>query len=169
MAYQATTRTLPQCAVIDLKGHATDIEPRLQALGLPAAVAGRAVRGGTIELLKAGPEHWLLLAPLDQEDRLLHALQVNALAADSLVLGVSDLYQFFAIEGGDARQLVAVASPLDADPVAFPDDGATFTEAFGLKALLLRRPNGFDLAIERSHAPMLADYFSRINPGGGRG
>jgi len=169
MAYQATTRSLPQCAVIDLKGPAADIEPRLQALGLPAAVVGRAVRGGAVELIKAGREHWLLRAPLKQEDRLLHALQVKTLAADSLVLGMSDLYHFFAIEGTDARQLVAVASPLDADPVAFPDDGATFTEAFGLKALLLRRPNGFALAIERSHAPMLAEYFSRINPGDGRG
>ncbi len=168
MTYQATTRNLPPCAVIDLKGSADDIAPRLQSLGLPAAVAGRAVRSGTMELLKAGPEHWLLLAPLDQEERLLHALQANAWAADSLVLGVSDLYQFFAIEGADARQLVAVASPLDADTVAFPDDGATFTEAFGQRVLLLRRPHGFDLAVERSYAPMLTDYFSRINAGGHR-
>lgn len=168
MAYQATTRNLPQCAVIDLKGSADDIAPRLQSLGLPTPVAGRAVRSGAMELLKAGPEHWLLLAPLDQEDRLLHALQANALAADSLVLGVSDLYQFFAIEGVDARQLVAVASPLDAGPVAFPADGATFTEAFGQRVLLLRRPQGFDLAVESSYASMFADYFSRINPGGYR-
>lgn len=169
MAYQATTRALAQCAVIDLKGRHDDIAPRLQALGVPAAVTGRAVRHGTTELIQAGPAHWLLLAPLDQEDRLLHALQVNGLAADSLVLDVSDLYQFFAIEGADARQLVAVASPLDADPVALPAEGATFTEAFGQRVLLLRRPYGFDLAIERSYAPMLADYFSRINPGGHRG
>lgn len=169
MAYQASIQTLPPCAVIDLRGSADDIAPRLQALGLPASVAGRAVHSGTTELIKAGPEHWLLLAPLDQEDRLLHALQVATLAADSLVLGVSDLYQFFAIEGVDARQLLAVASPLDADPPAFPINGATFTEAFGLRVLLLRRPYGFDLAVERSYTPMLQEYFARINPGAGRG
>ena len=62
------------------------------------------------------------------------------------------------------RLLIAIASPLDVDLAQFPADGATFTEAFGQKALVMRRGDGFELAIERSYAPMLRDYFSRINP-----
>ena len=186
MPYQASTRALPLRAVIDLKGRTGDILPRLQRLGLsepspgrisaapgrPQASSHRSPQGvatpvsslGALELLRAGRAHWLLLAPLQEEERLLRSILEEPPAADTLVLAVSDLYQFFAIDGPDARQLMAIASPLDVDASAFPSDGATFTEAFGQKALLLRRDYGFDLAFERSYASMVEDYFSRINP-----
>jgi len=164
MAYQASTRALPLCTVIDLKGHRDDVVPRLQRLGLRDPAPGRRAGHGTLELLRVGNEQWWLLAPLPQEDRLLAAVLASPPAADTLVLAVSDAWQFFAIDGPDARQLIAIACPLDVDSAAFPTDGATFTEAFGQKALLMRRGDGFELAVERSYTPMLLDYFSRANP-----
>ena len=164
MSYQASTRALPLRTVIDLKGDREDVLPRLLRLGLTDATPARRVGVGELELLRPGKEHWMLLAPLQDEDRLLNEIHATPPGADTLVLGVSDAYQFFAIDGPDARLLIAIASPLDVDLAQFPADGATFTEAFGQKALVMRRGDGFELAIERSYAPMLRDYFSRINP-----
>ncbi len=164
MAYQARLRILPLCTVIDIKGTLGDVTKRLHGLGLSSPAAGRASNTGTLELLRPAPQHWLLLAPLVEEERLLQSLLEPPPAADTLVLAVSDQYQFFAVDGPDARQLMVIASPLDVDPSVFPADGATFSEAFGLKALLLRRSHGFDLAVERSYAHMVQAYFARINP-----
>lgn len=165
MAYDATVSPLPMAALLDLKGDPAAILPRLADLGLATAHAGRMTRSGALALLHPGRQHWLLLAPLAREDELLSALQPDAQQPDALVLAVSDAYAFFSITGPDADQILAIACPLDVDRSRFPDDGAVFTEVFGQKALLMRRGAGFELAVERSYAPMMRDYFSRINPG----
>jgi len=163
--YDVSIEPLPTMALIDLKGSASDIAPRLRRLGLSEPAPSRALRAGAVEVLRAAREHWLLRAPLEDEERLLSVLLEDAPAPDTLIVPVTDAYAFFGITGPHARQIMAIASPLHADPSAFPEDGATFTEAFGQKALVLRRPHGFQLACERSYAPMMADFFSRINGG----
>lgn len=165
MNYDVSIKPLPMLALVDLKGNAGDITPRLQRLGLSEPAPGRASAAGPVEALRVGRAHWLVRAPLEEEDRLLATLLEDTPEADTLVVPVSDAYAFFGISGPHARQLLAIASPLDTDPVAFPADGATFTEAFGQKALVMRRETGFEIAFERSYAPMVSDYFLRINGG----
>lgn len=165
MIYDVRIEPLPLMAMIDLKGGVEDIAPRLRRLGLAPPDANRASRSGALEVLRAAREHWLLRAPLEDEDRLLSALLEDVLASETLILPVSDAYAFFRIAGPDAREIMAIASPLQADACAFPADGATFTEAFNQKALVLQRPYGYDIAFERSYAQMAADYLSRINGG----
>lgn len=165
MIYDVCIEPLPTMALIDIKGKSSDIAPRLLRLGLSEPAPSRALRAATVEVLRAAREHWLLRAPLEDEDRLLSSLLEDALAPDTLIVPVSDAYAFFGITGPHARQIMAIASPLNADPSVFPEDGATFTEAFGQKVLVLRRPDGFQLACERSYAPMMDDFFLRINGG----
>ncbi len=165
MIYDVCIDSLPTMALIDIKGNDSDIAPRLLRLGLCAPPASRWSRSGRLEVMRVGREHWLLRAPLEDEDQLLSTLLEDESAADTLVLPVSDAYVFFGITGPDARQIMSIASPLHADPSAFAEDGATFTEAFGQKALVMRRAQGFDIAFDRSYASMAADYFSRINGG----
>ncbi len=165
MIYDVSINPLPMVALVDLKGSAGDIAPRLRRLGLWEPAPGRAAALGPIQVLRAAREHWLVRAPIEDEERLLSTLLEDAPAADTLVVPVSDAYAFFAISGPHARQVMAIASPLDTDPVVFPADGATFTEAFGQKALILRCAAGFEVAFERSYASMVSDYFSRINGG----
>ena len=124
---------------------------------------GRSVKTGPIEVLHPAKDHWLVRAPLEQEDALLSALLADPPARDTLILAVSDLYAFFVIAGPQAGQILAIASPLDVDPSVFPAGAATFTEAFGQKVLVLRRGTAFEIAVERSYAPMMNDYFFRIN------
>ncbi|MGI9388411.1 MAG: sarcosine oxidase subunit gamma, partial [Boseongicola sp.] len=61
----------------------------------------------------------------------------------------------------DADQIMSIASPLDLHPSVFPENGATFSEVFGLKALILRQPEGFCVAVEQSFGDMIEDYFAR--------
>ncbi len=163
MIYDASIKPLPTQAMIDLKGNADYFAVRLQRLGLSEPAPGRASSRGPLAVLRAAREHWLVRAPLDDEERLLAALLEDEAAADTLVVPVSDAYAFFGISGPDARQIMAIASPLDTDPAVFPADGACFTEAFGQKALVQRCSAGFEIAFERSYASMVSDYFSRIN------
>lgn len=145
-------------ALIDLKGEPGDILARLQRLGL----ADPPAQAGALRVLRAAPSHWLLRAPLESEETLLQGLMQSAPPLDTLIVPVSDAYSWFAVRGPEARELMAVGCPLDLDPQVFGANGVTFTEVFSLKTLLWRSANGFELAVERSHEPMVADWFARV-------
>jgi hypothetical protein len=40
-------------------------------------------------------------------------------------------------------------------------NSATFSEAFGVKALFLRKEQNIEIGVERSFGPMIADYLQR--------
>lgn len=162
MTYDARTTSLDLATLIDLKGNQDDFAGALSALDLEfPRQANRASRSGTRELFWIGPDHWLLRAPLAEEDELVALFREAVKADHASVVLISDTLAGFALTGADARQILAVACPLDTDDATFPDDGVTYTEAFGLKALLVRRDYGFDLFADRSFGPMLEDYFAR--------
>ena len=146
--YQANFQTQAMTAVFDLKGHPDDILHRFEPASLVYRVA---------------PQHWLVRTTLDQESRLFAHLTEAPYAADTLIINVSDAYVFIGIEGPEADQMMAIASPIDAWAMPVGAAGATFTEVFGQKALLIRQPKGFEIAIERSYSHLLLDYFSRVN------
>jgi sarcosine oxidase subunit gamma len=100
---------------------------------------------------------------LDQEARLFAHLTEAPCASDTLIINVSDAYVFIGIDGPEADQMMAIASPIDAWAMPVGAAGATFTEVFGQKALLIRQPKGFEIAVERSYSQLLLDYFSRVN------
>lgn len=160
--YDARVRLLPTPTMIELLGPAEDVLPRLHALGLQDPAPQRVQQAHGLRLLRPAPEHWLLIAPPSEAQGLLSRLRALPLGADTLIVDVSDGWAHFAMAGAQAGELMATASPLDTHPRAFPEDGATFTEAFGLRALVLRSAGGFQVAIERSHAPMVADWFTRL-------
>lgn len=162
MIYDCQVSRLELQTLIDFKGAAADVLARLQALGLSDPPAQRFSSSGPLRLMRPAPWHWLLRAPIGHEDVLLAQVTQPAPAADTLIVPVSDAYTWFAVQGREARELMAVACPLDLDPAVFATDGATFTETFGLKALIWRCSGGFELAVERSHGPMMADWLARI-------
>lgn len=152
MTYQANFSFQTLTAVFDLKGRPDDITHRLSDIGL-----------GPDAVLKVAPEHWLVRAPLAQEDQVFAQLTQLPCASDTLIVNVSDAYVFFSLDGVEAEQLMAIASPIDAQSLRFGAAGATFTEVFGQKALLIRWPAGFEIGVERSYSTLIADYFSRAN------
>lgn len=170
--YDARVQLLPTPALIELHGEPDDLVPRLAGLGLaePAPLRGARADGRT--LLRPTPTLWVLLGAPGEGPELTRHLGSPAPAPDTLIVDLSDGHVHFALTGPEAAELLAVACPLDVHPRVFADDGAAHTEALGLRALVLRRPDGFHLAFERSHGPMVADWFARIqgsaaDPSGG--
>ena len=152
-------------ALIDLKGEPGDVCARLQRLGLTDPLPLQAASAGDLRVCRVAPWHWLLRAPLDNEDALLQRLMEPVPPPETLIVPVSDAYAWFTVHGPEARELLSVGCPLDLDLPAFAATGATFTEVFSLKVLLWRDADGFELAVERSYAPLVTDWFARIQGG----
>ncbi|MDX6751471.1 sarcosine oxidase subunit gamma family protein [Geminicoccaceae bacterium 1502E] len=163
MSYDVTIRRQELAALVDLKGRPEDVAAAVAwaALPLPDLPNSR-TRAGDKELYWVGPDQWLLRGPLAAETDLLRQVQTTDAARRLSVVQVSDVYAFFGVFGRDAAEILAVASPLDIHPSAFPQNASTFTDAFGLKTLVIRRADGFELAVERSFAEMAADYLQRV-------
>lgn len=111
---------------------------------------------GDRSLLWLGPDRWLLLAPLAEEASL-HA----ALPADGVTLW-SDSLAFFTQTGPAADAAMAIACPLDLHTRAFAADAASWTDAFGTRALVLREGDGWLLAVEPSYADYIAAHLQQI-------
>ena len=67
---------------------------------------------------------------------------------------LSGQYLFYSITGADAAHVLSIASPMDTHNSVFPQNGASFTEAFGIEVLVLRSENEFEVAIDRSYGDM---------------
>ena len=163
MRYDATIKRLPAGTLFDLKGAPDAFGDLLSPWSLtlpqtPNTVSGR----GAVRVAWIGPGHWLLCAPAELESDL--ADRVRADPADGLrsIINISDTLVFFAIAGADRMQIMAAACPLDVHPVAFPENGATYTEVFGLKGLVIRHGEQFELAVDRSFAEMVEVCLNRV-------
>ena len=147
-------------ALFDLKG--TESALRNWTLTLPIFPANpNTMTPGTPELLHIGRNHWLLRAPLSEEPTLDNALKPAQSPADISIIRLSDNQCFFSITGPDADQILSIATSLDIHPSAFPDNAVTYSEAFGLKALISRHQDGFLIGVEQSFGDMIEDYFAK--------
>ena len=163
MGYQISIERQTLKAVFDIKGLSQAVASRLSALGLVLpSEKNTASTADDITLCWIGNDHWILLAPTEMETRLQTTLAPDDPALDCRVVLVSDVFTFFTITGPQSNDIMAIASPLDTRQKAFPDNGATFSELFGIRALILRQPDGFTVAVEQSYADMVAAYFNKI-------
>ncbi len=162
MSYQVQTKRGELEALVDLQGSPEAIGNWVE-VGFPEfpSDANTASTEGELSLYWVAPERWLLRAPIAQESRLIEITKPDTAPLEISIVLVSDTLRFFHIEGPDAAQIVAIACPLDTHPSAFPPNGASYTEIFGIKGLLVRHGNGFDIAIESSFADMIEDYLDR--------
>ena len=162
MSYDAIITRVGAKAFFDLKGPQPGLADWAGELLPPfPTTPNSASKKGDSELIFVGRNHWLLRAPLAREADLAASLRPELAPPEISVVRVSDTQTFFSITGPDADQIMSIASPLDVHPTAFPDNGATFSEAFGLKALIFRQSDGFWLAVEQSFGDMIEDYFAR--------
>ena len=168
MGYQATIKKLGLSTIFDIKGDASAASKRISHLGLvlPSDVNTATEKDGQY-LCWVGENHWLLLAPSGEENQLLDTLAPNDPAMDCRIVLVSDAYTFFTVTGNQADEILAIASPLDIRPINFPENAATYSELFGIRGLIMRRQNGYLIAVERSYTDMIAIYFNKVLTGKG--
>jgi sarcosine oxidase subunit gamma len=168
MAYQATIEKQGLSTIFDIKGDASAVAKRLSQLGLTLpASANMSIEKDGQHLCWIGETHWLLLAPVEKEAQLLDSLAPHDPALDCRIVLVSDAYSFFSVRGDQADDILAIASPLDIRRINFPDNAASYTELFGIRGLVLRRQNGYSVAVERSYADMVSVYFNKVLTGKG--
>ena len=168
MAYQATIEKQGLSTIFDIKGDASAVAKRLSQLGLTLpASANMSIEKDGQHLCWIGETHWLLLAPVEKEAQLLDSLAPHDPTLDCRIVLVSDAYSFFSVRGDQADDILAIASPLDIRRINFPDNAASYTELFGIRGLVLRRQNGYSVAVERSYADMVSVYFNKVLTGKG--
>ena len=162
MAFDVAINRLPRSALFDLKGKrealaewAKDVLPDFPRKSNSLSRA----EGRTLCFIS--PDHWLLRAEADGEAALEDALQPHQSPPEISIVTVSDTLTFFRITGPDADQIMSIGCPLDLHISTFGPDAVTFTEFFGLKALVMRCQGGFDCGVERSFGAMIADYLAR--------
>lgn len=163
MPYDVTFTRLETQALYDLKG------PRAALLNwagealppFPEKPNSKAGAAG-MDLMFIGSDHWILRADLTTEVALETALRPSEAPPEISIVKISDTLAFFRITGPDAGEVMAVACPMDLHGTRFGPEAVSFTEAFGLKALVTRCEGGFDLGVEQSFGPMVTDYLSRV-------
>ena len=161
MPYDAQIDRLPPFALFDLKGPKDALSDWAPTLPAFPETPNTLTRSGADDLCFTGPNRWLIRAPLDREEVLETELRPTDAPPEISIVKVSDTLTFFRVTGPDAAQVLSIGCPLDIHPDVFGPDAVSYTEFFGLKALLLRCEGGFDCAVEQSFGDMIEDYLSR--------
>ena len=162
MAYDVQIQRPQLDAVLDLQGSTKAIENWIKT-GLPPfpETPNSASTSGGLSLYWIAPERWLLRSGIENEERMLEMTQADSAPVDISVVLVSDSFRFFKIIGADAGEIVSTACSMDHHLCVFPANGVSYTNIFGIKGLLIRIEEGFEIAIESSFADMTADYLAR--------
>ncbi|MEX0317440.1 MAG: sarcosine oxidase subunit gamma [Ruegeria sp.] len=162
MAYDATIDRLPLSALFDLKGKGEALAEWSKGTlpALPQAPNSLS-RADGMALCFIGPDHWILRADAEHEAQLEAALNLSQSPPEISIVTISDTLTFFRIAGPDADQIMPIGCPLDLHISKFGPDAVSFTEFFGLKALVMRCEGGFDCGVEQSFGDMIADYLVR--------
>ena len=164
MGYDVNIQRLGIRAVIDLQGEMDSVASWLKGdlPGFPET-ANTYTEQYDLSLCWIAPERWLLYSSIDNEARMLQHTQPASAPVGVSIVQVSDTLCFFAINGTDAGEIISIVSPLDHHPSVFPPNGVSYTNILGIKGLLIRTQQGFEIAVESSFTDMIQDYLNRAN------
>ena len=162
MVYDAKINREPMSALFDIKGPKSGVKTLLldmfdQIPQEPNTLVSKQNK----TLMFIGSEHWMLRAAAEEEDLLRLQLDPDLVPSNISVVLISDSFTFFSIEGVNAKDVMEISSPLDFDVSIFKENYVTFSEIFGIKALIKRRANGFEFGVDQSFGDMINDYFAR--------
>jgi len=137
MAYEVTIARAGIEAMLDLRGPPEKIAQCLADLSLaPPTLANSALVHGESVVLWVGPRRWLISAPLSREAELQQLAERAPDEVEISVILISDYYSRFDLDGRQVRDVLAQATPLDLRPAVFGPGTASFSEFFGIGALL---------------------------------
>ena len=162
MVYDVDIQRLEISALFDLQGEASAIADWIgNELPTIPDRANTASHSKEASLYWIGPQRWLVRADISQEQKLIAALRPDEAPDELSIVLTSDTVKFFQVTGPDADDIISIASSIDHHLSAFPANGVSYTDFFGVKGLLVRVEQGYEIAVESSFADMIDDYFSR--------
>jgi len=162
MSYDVTLQRCGLNALFDLKGDAAAVQSWAgEALPALPDQPNHRTRKEDSDLYYIGRDHWLMRAPLEQEEALEARLKPTDCPADISIVRISDTTPFFRLTGPDAAQIMSIACPLDLHESVFGPDAVTNTEIFGLKGMVMWYQDGFEFAVEQSFGDMVDEYLAR--------
>ena len=149
-------------ALFDLKGNSKDVQEYLKSFfkSFPKE-PNTFVCENNWKLMSVGENHWILKAPIEDEENLISILKPEACPPSISIVLISDTLAFFSIIGPNASDIMSIATPLNITASEFLEENTTFSEVFGLKALISRVEHGFQFAVDRSFGDMVADYLNK--------
>jgi|TARA_B110000908_G_scaffold11636_1_gene13617 sarcosine oxidase subunit gamma len=162
MAYNVNIQRLDISALVDFKGKVQAVK-KFAGAHLPDFPEQpntlTQMDGRTLAFI--GRDHWLLRADIAEENTILAALSIDQAPADVSIVPVSDTMTFFQVTGPDADDIMSIGCPLDLHPRVWGTNAISFSEFFGLRALVQRIEAGFEVGVEQSFGDMVADYLAR--------
>ena len=162
MTYNVKAQRAQLSTLIDLKAKRVDLNNWLpKELSELPDIPNTSTTVGSHLIYWIGVDHFIIRSSINNETQLVNQINVSGAPDTISAVLISDTLSFFELTGPQAQQIISIASPLDVHPHAFPDNGVSYTEAFGLKVLLARTQNGFEMAIDCSFKDMLEDYLTR--------
>lgn len=152
MAHTAQLTELAPAAAVEVRG---DGPGALPAAGLDVPAAANTIwQDGDCRVLWLGRDCWLVLAPLEREAALHHALEG---AGQAVVL--SDSLLRFALTGAGAADVLAQGSAIDFD--RFGPHGCTRTALGRIAITLLRTAEGFEILVDRAYRGYFLSWMAR--------
>ena len=140
MVYDAKINREQMSALFDIKGPKSDVKTLLlDMFGQIPQEPNTLVSKQNKTLMFIGSEHWMLRAAAEEEDLLRLQLDPDLVPSNISVVLISDSFTFFSVEGVNAKDVMEISSPLDFDLSIFKENYVTFSEIFGIKALIKRK------------------------------
>ena len=162
MVYEVKINRQKISALFDIKGSLLNVKELLASLfqKIPEE-ANTFISNNGKTLMYIGRDHWILRGPIEEEEELNTLLKLGATLLNTSVVLVSDTLTFFSVSGVGAKDIMAIASPLDFYETKFRENSVTFSEVFGIKALIKRVENGFEFGADQSYGDMVEDYLHK--------
>jgi|TARA_B110000438_G_scaffold1925_1_gene2010 sarcosine oxidase subunit gamma len=159
MVYEVKINRQKISALFDIKGNLSDVKKLLSHFfqKIPEK-ANTSISKSCKTLMYIGQDNWILRGPIEEEEELNSLLKSGATRSNISVVLVSDTLTFFSVTGLGAKDIMAIASPLDFYEKKFRENSVTFSEVFGTKALIQRIENGFEFGVDQSYSDMVEDY-----------
>ncbi|AJW99814.1 sarcosine oxidase, gamma subunit [Burkholderia gladioli] len=121
-------------------GKASKLKASIEAaLGVALPLPERSTVNGTTRLVWVGPNEWLVLCALKDEETILQNLTSSLANQFAAVTLVSDARVSFLASGSEAVVFLAKGCGIDVNVAAFPVDAAVTTRFASLPAMLLRQ------------------------------
>ena len=161
MTYNVKIHPRVLSALFDIKGSIGDVTAHLKEhIGSFPTEPNSYISQGDWKVFHVGLNHWILMAPINDEQKLLCSLKPDDAPASVSIVLISDTLTFFYLEGPDTFDIMSIACPLNLNNDTFTAESVTFSEMFGLKALIFRDGPGFQFAVDQSFGEMVFEYLN---------